>query len=215
MISKIINPISRTLGMGKKPCLYWVSTPIYYPDNKKLKEKLYDLYHDDIYMSSFLDVYERLSYIYKNILDISEYSILDIGCNIGTYSFLSYYNNAKSIVGIDLNLELIKIANETKEHLNLSSNIEFIREDVFNLDFSTIPCDIILFFGSGIPLENKFNLYMLFCKICKYNKYLLIANNRDNENEIFNDVLVKFNYKNITEYNDDNIILIYKNQKNL
>ena len=107
-------------------------------------------YSDKNYhISDSVDLINNLTYIYQNYINISDYNILDIGCNIGTYSFLSYFNNAKYVEGIDFNCDLINIANETKSKLNINdTSIKFINSDIFDINFKTKNYDVVLYFNN-------------------------------------------------------------------
>ena len=115
----------------------YISYPKYI-NKDELINKLNEIYSDkNYYISDSVDLINNLTYIYQNYINISDYNILDIGCNIGTYSFLSYFNNAKYVEGIDFNCDFINIANETKNKLNINdTSIKFINSDIFDIDFS-------------------------------------------------------------------------------
>lgn len=189
---------------------------ISYPEYINKDELIYKLNNTDstksYYISNDTELIDDLTFIYQNYIgDISAYNILDIGCNIGTYCFLSYYNKAKYIEGIDLNSNFIDIANETKNILNINDNyINFINSDIFDIDFKNKKFDIILYFNnifqSGQFNNYKFNLkfYKMLHYLIKYNKYFIIGSCFKEQENYFDKFLTvkydKFTCKNMILY---------------
>lgn len=189
---------------------------ISYPEYINKDELIYKLNNADstksYYISNDTELIDDLTFIYQNYIgDISAYNILDIGCNIGTYCFLSYYNKAKYIEGIDLNSNFIDIANETKNILNINDNyINFINSDIFDIDFKNKKFDIILYFNnifqSGQFNNYKFNLkfYKMLHYLIKYNKYFIIGSCFKEQENYFDKFLTvkydKFTCKNMILY---------------
>lgn len=189
---------------------------ISYPEYINKDELIYKLNNTDstksYYISNDTELIDDLTFIYQNYIgDISRYNILDIGCNIGTYCFLSYYNKAKYIEGIDLNSNFIDIANETKNILNINDNyINFINSDIFDIDFKNKKFDIILYFNnifqSGQFNNYKFNLkfYKMLHYLIKYNKYFIIGSCFKEQENYFDKFLTvkydKFTCKNMILY---------------
>ena len=189
----------------------YISYPEYI-NKDELINKLNEIYSDNYYISNDTELIDDLTFIYQNYIgDISAYNILDIGCNIGTYCFLSYYNKAKYIEGIDLNSNLIDIANETKNILNINDNyINFINSDIFDIDFKNKKFDIILYFNnifqSGQFNNYKFNLNFIkmLHYLIKYNKYFIIGSCFKEQENYFDKFLTvkydKFTHKNMILY---------------
>ncbi|WP_196891579.1 class I SAM-dependent methyltransferase [Aureivirga marina] len=65
----------------------------------------------------------------KEIGELKNKTLLDLGCGSGYYSFLLQKLGAKRIVGIDISDEMIKVANEKAKLLKLE-NVEFLVEDL-------------------------------------------------------------------------------------
>jgi len=190
----------------------YISYPEYI-NKDELINKLNEIYSDkNYYISNDTELIDDLTFIYQNYIgDISAYNILDIGCNIGTYCFSSYYNKAKYIEGIDLNSNLIDIANETKNKLNINdTSIKFINSDIFDIDFKNKKFDIILYFNNIFQSSQfnnyKFNLnfYKMLHYLIKYNKYFIIGSCFKEQENYFDKFLTvkydKFTHKNMILY---------------
>ena len=71
--------------------------------------------------------------------DIQEKKVLDLGCGTGIFSFGAKLTGAKEIIGVDLDVDAIKIAKMHAEKEN--EEIEFIAKDVKDVD---IKCDTVI-----------------------------------------------------------------------
>lgn len=68
----------------------------------------------------------------RSLGDISNKSILDLGCGTGVFAISSMLLNANCATGVDIDSSAIKIARNTVNDMNIS-NINFIVDDVYNL----------------------------------------------------------------------------------
>lgn len=195
----------------------YISYPKYI-NKDELINKLNEIYSDkNYYISDSVDLINNLTYIYQNYINIFDYNILDIGCNIGTYSFLSYFNNAKYVEGIDFNCDFINIANETKSKLNINdTSIKFINSDIFDINFKTKNYDVVLYFNN-IFWDSEFDkfdynlkIHKLFNSLIRYNKYFILGANFDSTIEYFNNILTKHKYTKYYIYKD---MIVYKNNR--
>ena len=71
--------------------------------------------------------------------DIQGKKVLDLGCGTGIFSFGAKLTGAKEIIGVDLDVDAIKIAKMHAEKEN--EEIEFIAKDVKDVD---IKCDTVI-----------------------------------------------------------------------
>lgn len=194
-----------------KDNLEYISYPKYI-DKNILSNKLNSIY-PNMYISTSDKLFNNLDYVYKNLIDLSNYNILDIGCNIGTYSFLSYYNNAKYTEGIDFNCNYIQIANDTKKQLVINDdNIQFINDNVFNLDFTKKKFDVILYLNNiffSHELNNtNLKLHILLCKLQKNTDYFILGDCFEETINYFNVILLKYKY--YKKYTYKNIVIYEK-----
>lgn len=84
---------------------------------------------------------------YLSLLKISEADIiLDIGCNQGDTELFAVdiYPYLKKIIGVDINLEAIKIAGKKLKESNKYNKIEFIEADAQSLPFADNSFDKII-----------------------------------------------------------------------
>lgn len=71
--------------------------------------------------------------------DIQDKKVVDLGCGTGIFSFGAKIANAKEVIGIDIDEQAIKIAQNYAE--NNKEDIKFITKDVKDVD---IKCDTVI-----------------------------------------------------------------------
>ena len=71
------------------------------------------------------DIYERYELTFKSIEDISNKTIIDIGCGNGIYSIDAIKKGASRVVGIDVAEQMIKICKISSKKENLNNKPEF------------------------------------------------------------------------------------------
>jgi len=93
----------------------------------------YPYYSDE--MDTFDDAQENLiQYCIDHFPTLEGKQILDLGCGNGTVAmYLSRHNDVKHVLGVDLNDNNIRIANEIKDQHN-HSRVSFIRDDAQQLE---------------------------------------------------------------------------------
>jgi tRNA (mo5U34)-methyltransferase len=74
------------------------------------------------------------------------WSALDIGCNAGFYSFELAGRGAR-VVGIDADEHYLRQAKWAAEHLDVGRNVEFRRNQVYDLARTDESWDLVLFMG--------------------------------------------------------------------
>lgn len=88
-----------------------------------------------------LEQYSTPSFIASDILftaflmnDINNKNIIDLGCGTGIFSLGAKLLGAKKVIGIDIDKNVIDIAKEVSDKLNLE--IQFIENDINDFDIS-------------------------------------------------------------------------------
>jgi len=89
----------------------------------------------------------QLKFVRENLLDLPGKRILDIGCATGELAFQLAMSGA-SIVGIDLNKDLLKQANQKKKHSGLTFQAGNMLE--LKADFKCWEFDAVLCFGNTL-----------------------------------------------------------------
>lgn len=99
--------------------------------HKSGTKTLYDNQADDWYRDKplLLSDYSARPRIIERSGDVENKDILDLGCGEGYVSRLLLEKGAKSIYGIDISTQMIRVANEIKENLGLK-NVNFDCHDV-------------------------------------------------------------------------------------
>ncbi|MEY6552609.1 class I SAM-dependent methyltransferase [Bacillus cereus] len=77
----------------------------------------------------------------KNITEIQNKQIIDIGCGGGIYTKELALMGAKNVVGLDFSKEILQAA---KENCNNFSNISFIHGDTHNIPYPNETFDIVI-----------------------------------------------------------------------
>ena len=77
----------------------------------------------------------------KNITEIQNKQIIDIGCGGGIYTKELALMGAKNVVGLDFSKEILHAA---KENCNNFSNISFIHGDAHNIPYPNETFDIVI-----------------------------------------------------------------------
>ena len=165
---------------------------------------------------NFID--DMISYINNNINinDNNKYNIIDIGCGNGRiiYDLKNKLNNKFLYTGIDCNLELINIA---KEEFNNFSNVNFIHENVdnINLNFFNNYINYIFLFESTICMVKE--PIRLLTKISKITNNIILNRTwiTKDENKKIYDIPMKWdgmdNYSNNYRFSlKYSIIFLYK-----
>jgi demethylmenaquinone methyltransferase/2-methoxy-6-polyprenyl-1,4-benzoquinol methylase len=117
--------------------------------------------------------------IYQDATDgITEgQKVLDIGCGTGSLSFLAAAKGA-IVTGIDINPEMLHIAELKGKELNLSKNVTFIEMGVAQLDkFDDTGFDIVssgLCFSELSDDERKYTMKHIIRLLSKHGKFILI-----------------------------------------
>ncbi len=68
-------------------------------------------------------------------IDFKGKSVVDVGCNLGHYSLLSSQKGAQSVLGIDLDLQVLKGAELMRDMYNIN-NVEYLEMDFTNPSFT-------------------------------------------------------------------------------
>lgn len=104
-------------------------------------------------------------------------NVLDFGCNHGSCTFLILENkNVKSVIGLDLNYNAIKIAYQTKKELYKDSKIEFIVANIINYTTKKLYDTIVSFHTlEHIYPEDIDSVINKLYNILNKNGYLLIS----------------------------------------
>jgi len=79
-------------------------------------------------------------------LDLTEWSVLDIGCNAGFYSFELARRGAR-VVGIDIDEHYLQQARWAAQQYGLEERVTFRRMQVYDLSRETATYDLVLFMG--------------------------------------------------------------------
>jgi len=108
-------------------------------------------------------------------------NILDIGCNIGTFS-LAISSLATSVMGVDTNPQLIYLAQFTKQQMG-KSNVNFICQDAFQMPLQSYNCIFLIgnMLGLGFSINqnksraidfyNKLNLLEQVCVVADLSEH--------------------------------------------
>lgn len=74
------------------------------------------------------DIYERYEFTFKRLgSDLSNKTILDIGCGSGIYSLEAARRGAESVVGVDVADQMVSLANDRSSALGFGSRCAFVR----------------------------------------------------------------------------------------
>ncbi|MEO2117041.1 MAG: HemK2/MTQ2 family protein methyltransferase [Methanocaldococcus sp.] len=116
---------------------------------------------DEIKLKLHPEVYEPAEdsiLLLKNLVDVKDKEVLEIGVGTGLISIACAKKGAKKVVGVDINPYAVKLAKENAELNNV--NISFFKSDLFenvNGEF-----DVILFNPPYLPTseDEKINSYL-------------------------------------------------------
>jgi predicted RNA methylase len=100
------------------------SYPIYHLDLINPKNKL-----KRFWKRKYNDTYVFIKRIF-DIINIEDKTIYDFGCNIGTLSFLALEYNPKVVYGIDIDENILSLANYIKNINYAKKPIYFIKGDI-------------------------------------------------------------------------------------
>ena len=118
------------------------------------------------------------SYLINNFVNsienasIQKMSFLDIGCNEGYHTIQSFKQGFKFATGIDIRADAINKANLMKNYYNLK-NINFIKENIENLEGKIVPHDISLVSGLMYHLTNPIETLETISILTK--KFVILA----------------------------------------
>ena len=93
--------------------------------------------------------------------DLTDKSVLDIGCNAGYFLFKLINKNPKTLVGIELGEKFVDVANELNQEVYKLDLVQFICDDFFNHEFDQ-KFDLIICFSTF----HYFNDNQLFFDKC-------------------------------------------------
>jgi len=116
---------------------------------------------------------ERIFNIVQGLISKQEAIILDVGCYEGAMEETFTKNKHKKIIGIDISLDTLKIAQ--LKFKDSSKNIEFINADGLHLPFKEDMIDCIICNQVIDYLEPKEHLISEFVRILKENGCIYLA----------------------------------------
>lgn len=93
--------------------------------------------------------------------------VLDVGCNTGYVSFEIAHLAKCSVVGIDINKNMIKSAKKIKKKDPLGHLVEFKVADAMNLPFQKETFDVVVSGGSTAFIENKIKAIREYKRVLK------------------------------------------------
>ena len=94
--------------------------------------------------------------------DITNKSVLDIGCNAGYFLFRLLNKDPKKLIGIDLGDNFIEIANELNTEYFKSDKVEFIFGDIFEYKLNE-KSDLIICFSTFHYFIDKQKAFIDLC----------------------------------------------------
>lgn len=116
-------------------------------------------------------LYERYRLTFENCGDLSDATVLDIGCGTGRYGIECVKRGAKRVVGIDFAPSMINFSREIAKQMNVADKCEFICGDFLTYQFEE-SFDIILALGFFDYIKNP---GPLFKKIVQMNPRKFVA----------------------------------------
>ena len=103
------------------------------------------------------DKYEEFLTNLDRYVDFRGKTVVDLGCNLGHYSFLAARLGAAKVVGLDINEKMIQVCNILRDHLGLS-RVEFKTTDFLSAAHDYRYDIVIMIDYIGKNVINKFKL---------------------------------------------------------
>lgn len=146
-------------------------------------------------------------------------SLLDMGCNIGSFCFEAQKHGANLTVGIDSNDEAIEAAKRLRDYANITNMVfitHFFDQDLFiNIKNVALTCllqgvvgqtkfDIVLALSIVNHVRNKRKLFQQLDQMTS--KLLIIEGHADQTEKLYRSYLLKYTYFSKVEfkgYSDD------------
>ena len=140
-------------------------------------------------------------------------SLLDMGCNIGSFCFEAQKHGANLTVGIDSNDEAIEAAKRLRDYANITNMVfitHFFDQDLFiNIKNVALTCllkgvvgqtkyDIVLALSIVNHVRNKRKLFQQLDQMT--NKLLVIEGHADQTEELYRSYLLKYTYFSKVEF---------------
>jgi len=79
-------------------------------------------------------VFERYRITFEQAGDVTDKSVLDVGCGSGVYSVDFARRGARRVLGVDLSDNMLKLAREEAARHGVADRCEFVRGDFMALD---------------------------------------------------------------------------------
>lgn len=157
------------------------------------------------------------SLLEQKYIDVRKQTILDIGCNIGTYSFLFQQYGAKHITGFDYRNFFINYCIYNQQKLKIK-NMTFKQQEFFHINLLFQKHDILFFMYSFLNLlepnmyfHDKINMFHKYIN-SKPSKYIIIGHYLGGWGWILDTAkkIIEEKYNKENEYIEkDDIITIY------
>lgn len=135
---------------------------------QKIKEMSY------VDLMAFLDEVNRppggkdsVRVLTQNCFITKDSKVLDVGCNTGYVSFEIAHLTKCSVVGIDINKNMICVAEKIKKKDPLGHLITFKVADAMNLPFQEETFDVVVSGGSTAFIDNKVKAVQEYKRVLK------------------------------------------------
>ena len=92
-------------------------------------------------------------------LDVRNKSILDLGCGLGGPAFVLAETYGATVVGIDIEADLIDRAQRRAKELSLDAQTDFLVVEPGPLTFPNASFDVVLSSGAFTQIENKREMF--------------------------------------------------------
>ena len=116
-------------------------------------------------------IYERFDMAIRESGDVTDKTVLDVGCGSGRYVVEYAKRGAHRVVGIDLSSKILDLARNLAIQEGVQSRCEFLQGDFLELDFNH-PFDIVLAMGVFDYLDRS---QMFLRKMVNLSQGLVIA----------------------------------------
>jgi len=103
----------------------------------------------------------------QNCFITKDSKVLDVGCNTGYVSFEIAHLAKCSVVGVDINGNMIKAAKKIKKKDPLGHLIKFRVADAMNLPFRKEVFDVVVSGGSTAFIEDKIRVIQEYKRVLK------------------------------------------------